>query len=390
MSDHGFDIISPDAIRSGRATDAYFERTEATLQGAHKNPHVVAEVTADQFADGEFELLAGVKDAAALLAGRELSVDTIPPGRLFDGGPVMRISGPYLEIARLETALLGFLSHASGIATAALDIRQAAPDSPILSFGARHVHPSIAAVVERSALLAGLDGFSHVAAGDVIGRTASGTMPHALMLCFGNGNQELAWQAFNETVGDDVQRIALCDTFTDEVDEVRRAADALGDDLDGVRIDTTGSRRGDFRHIIREVRWALDEMGRDDVDIFVSGGLGAADLRALRDVADGFGVGSAISNADPVDFALDLVEIDGDPIAKRGKLAGVKHAYRTADGDHHVARREEPAPADSEALLEPLIRDVERVGEIDLSLEAAAERATADASLVGVGEQERQ
>jgi len=133
------------------------------------------------------------------------------------------------------------------------------------------------------------------------------------------------------------------------------------------------------------MRWAVTTSTFSSAAAF-----GAADLRALRDVADGFGVGSAISNADPVDFALDLVEIDGDPIAKRGKLAGVKHAYRTADGDHHVARREEPAPADSEALLEPLIRDGERVGEIDLSLEAAAERATADASLVGVGEQERQ
>ena len=173
MSEHAFDIVSPEAIRDGRATDAYFERTEATLRAAEKNPHVVAEVTADQFADGTFELLAGVKDAAALLAGRDIDVEAIPPGRLFDGGPVMRIAGPYLEFARLETSLLGLLSHASGIATAALEIRQAAPDAPILSFGARHVHPSIAAVVERSALLAGLDGFSHVAAGEVLGREAT-------------------------------------------------------------------------------------------------------------------------------------------------------------------------------------------------------------------------
>ena len=385
MSDHGFDSIPTEAIRSGRATDAYFERTEATLQAANKNPHVVAEVTADQFGDGEFELLAGIKDAAALLADRDLSVDAIAPGRLFDGGPVMRISGPYLSFARLETSLLGFLSHASGIASAALEIRQAAPDTPVFSFGARHVHPSLAAVVERNALLAGLDGFSHVAAGDVIGRKASGTMPHALMLCFGTGNQEAAWQAFNETVGEDVQRIALCDTFTDEVDEVRRAAAALGDDLDGVRIDTTASRRGDFRHIIKEVRWALDEAGRGDVELFVSGGLGVSDLRDLRDIVDGFGVGSAISNADPVDFALDLVEIDGEPIAKRGKLAGTKAVYRTTDGGHHVARRGEPAPPDSEALLQPLIRDGERCDAIDLSLSAATERAATDASLVGFG-----
>ena len=390
MTELEFDIVSPADIHSGRATDAYFERTEAALDHADRNPRVVAEVTADQFPTGEFELLAGVKDAAALLADRAVDVEAIPPGRYFDGGPVMRIEGPYLEFARFETSLLGFLSHASGIATAARRIREAAPDSPVLSFGARHVHPSIAAVVERSALLAGLDGFSHVAAGDQIDREASGTMPHALLLCFGRGEQEAAWQAFDAAVGDDTQRIALCDTFSDEVDETLRAAETLGDALDGVRLDTTGSRRGDFRHIIREVRWELDAAGHEAVDIFVSGGLGVDDLRKLRDIADGFGVGSAISNADPVDFALDIVDVDGEPIAKRGKLSGVKSVYRTPDGGHHVGRRAGDAPADGEALLQPLLRDGNVVDEIDLSLSAATERAERDASLVGFGETDRQ
>ncbi|MFB6293806.1 MAG: nicotinate phosphoribosyltransferase [Halonotius sp.] len=385
MAEHGFDIISPDAIHSGRATDAYFERTEAALEHADRNPHVVAEVTADQFPDGEFELLAGVKDAAALLADRAVDVDAMPPGRFFDGGPVMRIEGPYLEFARLETSLLGFLSHASGMATAARRVRAAAPDSPVLSFGARHVHPSIAVVVERSALLAGLDGFSHVAAGEQIDREASGTMPHALLLCFGRDEQAAAWQAFDAAAGDDTQRIALCDTFTDEVDESLRAADALGDALDGVRLDTTGSRRGDFRHIIREVRWELDAAGHEDVEVFVSGGLGVDDLRELRDVADGFGVGSAISNADPVDFALDIVEVDGEGVSKRGKLSGVKSVYRTSDGGHHIGHRAGDPPDDAESLLEPLIRDGDVVDGIDLSLSAATERADRDASLIGFG-----
>ena len=385
MRDLELDIISPETIHSGRATDAYFERTDATLAHADRTPQVVAEVTADQFPTGEFELLAGMKDAAALLADHAVDVDAIPPGRCFDGGPVMRISGPYRDFARLETALLGLLSHASGIATAARRVREAAPDSPVLSFGARHVHPSIAAVVERSALVAGLDGFSHVAAGDQIDRAASGTMPHALLLCFGRGKQEAAWQAFDAAVGDDTQRIALCDTFSDEVDESLRAADALGDALDGVRLDTTGSRRGDFRHIIREVRWELDAAGHEDVDVFVSGGLGVHDLRELRDVADGFGVGSAISNANPVDFALDIVAIDGEAVSKRGKLSGVKSVYRTAAGGHHVGHRDSEPPADGEPLLEPLIRDGDVVDEFDLSLSGATKRAARDASLVGFG-----
>ncbi|WP_435076300.1 nicotinate phosphoribosyltransferase [Halococcus sp. AFM35] len=374
-----FDVISPATIREGRATDAYFERTVETLEHAEKNPRVVAEVTADQFPTDDFEVFAGVADAARLLAGRGVDIDALAEGRLFDGGPVMSIEGPYLAFARLETALLGFLSHASGMATNALRARRAAPDASLLSFGARHVHPSIAAVVERSALLGGFDGFSHVAAGELLDREASGTMPHALVIAFGKGNQEGAWTAFDEAVPESVPRVTLCDTYSDEVDEVLRAADALGESLDSVRIDTTSSRRGDIRHIIREVRWELDAHGREDVEVFVSGGLDPDALRALRDVAAGFGVGGYVSNADPVDFALDIVEVEGEPAAKRGKLSGKKQVYRTDEGGHHVALAGHES--DGEPLLSPLVRDGDLVREFDL--DAATDRAREDAKAVG-------
>ncbi|MGM0398346.1 MAG: nicotinate phosphoribosyltransferase [Halobacteriota archaeon] len=374
-----FDIIPTDAIRDGRATDAYFDRTVATLEHAGKNPRVTAEVTADQFPDGDFEVFAGLADAVSLLEGLPVDVDAIPEGTLFDGGPVLQITGRYREFARYETSLLGFLSHASGMATHALRARRAAPESTVLSFGARHVHPAIAAVVERSALLGGLDGISHVAAGEILGHEASGTMPHALVICFGRGNQEAAWTAFDEAVEDDVPRVALCDTYSDEKDEAIRAAETLEGALDSIRLDTTASRRGDFEHIVRETRWELDAHGYEDVGIFVSGGLGPAELRRLREYVDGFGVGGYISNADPVDFALDIVETDGEPAAKRGKLTGAKQVYRTPEGAHHVALAGDEAPG--EPLLEPVIRDGDVVAEFDL--ENATDRAARDADRVG-------
>ncbi|MEF8799523.1 MAG: nicotinate phosphoribosyltransferase [Halolamina sp.] len=376
-----FDIVSEAAIADGRATAAYFARTEEALRHTGKNPRVTCEVTADQFPTGAFELFAGVKDAAHLLEGMPVDVDAMPEGTLFDGGPVLRLAGNYLDFARYETPLLGFLSHASGVATAALEARVAAPDSRVLSFGTRHVHPAIGAMVERSALVGGMDGFSHIAAGELLDKQPGGTMPHSLLICFGRGNQEAAWRAFDEAVEEHVPRVALCDTYSDEKDEAIRAVEELGDRIDGIRLDTTGSRRGDLRHIVREVRWELDARELPQTDILLSGGLTPTELRALRDVADGFGVGGYVANADPVDFALDIVEVDGEPAAKRGKLSGAKEVYRTETGGHHIGLRGRDGPGGAESLLEPLIRDGELVREF--SIDDATERAAVEAEAVG-------
>lgn len=361
-----FDMLGPEPILDGSATDAYFLRTEDALEEADRNPRVTLEVSVDQFPTGEYDLFAGLADAAHLLEGLPIDVDALEEGRLFDGGPVMRLEGRYLAVARYETSLLGFLSQATGFATRALAARRAAPDATLMSFGARHVHPAIAPVVERSALLAGFDGFSHVASGELLDRAASGTMPHALVLCFGRGNQAAAWRAFHRAVGGDVPRVLLCDTFGDEVEEVLRAADALGEDLDSVRLDTSSSRRGDFRAIIREVRWELEARGRGDVDVFASGGIDVSALEELRDVVDGFGIGGYVTDGDPVEFALDIVAVDGDPISKRGKLAGPKQVYRTRDGENVLCRADQDPPPGAEGLLEPLIRDGEIVRSLDL------------------------
>jgi nicotinate phosphoribosyltransferase len=209
-------------------------------------------------------------------------------------------------------------------------------------------------------------------------------MPHALVICFGQGNQAAAWQAFDAAVAQEVPRVALCDTYTDEVDEAVRAAEALGESLDSVRLDTTSSRRGNFRRIVREVRWELDARGFEAIDIFVSGGITPAKMTGLRDVVAGFGVGGYISNADPIDFALDIVEVEGTPAAKRGKLSGSKQVYRTPDGGHHVGLMRNEGPADGEALLEPLVRDGDVVHEFDL--DSASERTRIDAERVGFGQ----
>ena len=43
---------------------------------------------------------------------------------------------------------------------------------------------------------------------------------------------------------------------------------------------------------------------------------------------DSFAVGSYISGARPIDFTGDLKEIDGKPIAKRGRIPGITPGER--------------------------------------------------------------
>ncbi|MFS8664132.1 MAG: extracellular solute-binding protein, partial [Limnochordales bacterium] len=44
--------------------------------------------------------------------------------------------------------------------------------------------------------------------------------------------------------------------------------------------------------------------------------------------ADAFGVGSYISGAPPIDMTMDLKEVDGRPVAKRGRIPGRTPAPR--------------------------------------------------------------
>ncbi len=195
-----------------------------------------------------------------------------------------------------------------------------------------------------------------------------GTMPHSLIIIF--GDQIKAWKAFDEVMSDDVPRVALIDTYFDEKTEAILAANALNNSLNGVRLDTPSSRKGNLEEIVREVRWELDIRGHEDVKIFVSGGLDEENIEALRHSgASGFGVGTSISNAPTIDFAMDIVEIEGKPSAKRGKLGGTKQVMRCPKCMIDVVTfKEKPScpncegPTDS--ILKLLLKNGEIVGKL--------------------------
>ncbi len=361
----GYDVVPEEDIDSGRATDAYFLRTEEILEDEGEDPYVVAEV--GEAVDSP-HLFTGLEDVAKMLEGRDVDLYALPEGSAFQNSPVMRLEGRYTEFGRFETSLLGFTCRSSAVATSTAEVVAASGDSTVASFGTRREHPSTAAMIERSAYIGGADMVSHVAGAEEVGLEAGGTMPHALVIAL--GSQRRAWRGFDRVVDEDVPRIMLCDTYLDEKKESVDAAEALGDALDGVRLDTTGSRRGSMREIAEEVRWELDIRGYDDVDVFVSGGIGVDEVKELNHVADGFGVGGSIASASPVDLSLDIVEVEGEPAAKRGEKSGAKDVVRDEDGVDHAVPMDEDVDTEYVQVLD----DGEMVWEFDL--EEARERAT--------------
>jgi nicotinate phosphoribosyltransferase len=322
-----FFIATEEDILAGKVTDVYFERTRSILLEKGVNPRVYGEVTASGFPESwPWAILAGVEETLNLLESLPVTVRAMPEGSLiYPGEPVLTIEGRYDDFGHYETSFLGFLCQSSGVATKAARIKKAARGKPVYSFGARRMHPAIAPAIERSAFIGGCDGVAAVISAEAIDEPPVGTMSHAFIISF--GDPATAYKAFDELMPPEIKRIALIDTYEDEKFGAITAAEALGDALFAVRLDTPGSRRGNFRAIIEEVKWELSLRGYKDVRIFVSGGLDEDRVSALSDCADAFGVGTAISNARVIDFAFDIVEREGEPCAKRGKKGGRKQVF---------------------------------------------------------------
>lgn len=360
-----FHTASHDDIKRGRVTDVYFERAVETLRARGVSRHVLAEVRASSLPDGcDWAVLSGVEEVAELVAGLPATVQCMPEGTLFRAGePVVTIEGEYADWAVYETALLGLLCQTSGAATKAARCRVAAGERSVISFGARRMHPALAPAIERAAYIGGCDGVAVVVSAELLSIEPSGTMPHALVLVVGNAVE--AFQMYHEAMPAGMPRVCLVDTLCDEKTEALAAADALGEALDAVRLDTPGSRRGSMKEILEEVRWELDLRGYRNVKLFVSGGLDEQAILDLNEYADGYGVGTAISNAPVVNFALDIVEVEGTPQTKRGKMAGRKSVLHCPEcGERRVVPAGETPTCACGRQMEDLLRPLSENGEV--------------------------
>jgi nicotinate phosphoribosyltransferase len=337
------------AILTGDSADVYFARAEEILAREGIDPLVVMEVFAR-----ERGILCGIDEAKVLLAhvlgdapADEAVVEALDDGDEFEPKEVvLRIRAHYRRFGLYETAILGMMAASTGWATAARECVDAAAPEPVISFGARHVHPDITDTLDYAAIVGGCVGASTPAGARLAGLNPTGTMPHSLVLIFGDTVR--AALAFDRHLSSDVPRIVLVDTFKDEAEEALRVAEALGQRLYGVRLDTPSERGRVTADLVLEVRARLDQAGFGHVRIIVSGGLSPDRIRYFKEAGapvDSFAVGSYISGATPVDFTGDLKLIDGRPIAKRGRIPGLTQSPRLRLVDLDEWRASKPAPA---------------------------------------------
>lgn len=323
-----FHTADPKDILNGKITDVYFERTLRILKARGINPVVKAEFIAKNLPESwSWAVFAGLEEAIYLMKDLPVKVRAMPEGTFFYPlEPVVEIEGRYEDFCVYETAILGLICQASGIASKAARFKKLAGERQVISFGARRMHPVLAPMIERNAYIGGCDGVAVVKSGEIIGEDPMGTMPHALIICMGSTVDAI--KAYDEVLEPKLKRVALIDTFLDEKFECLNVAEAMGEKLFAVRFDTPSSRRGNFYRILEECRWELNLRGFGHVKFYVSGGIKEEDVPVLNPLVDGYGIGTSISNAPVVDYAMDIMEVEGRALAKRGKWSGSKRVLR--------------------------------------------------------------
>jgi nicotinate phosphoribosyltransferase len=332
-------------LREGWYSDAYFVSTKRLLEEDGHHPRVLMQVF-----QKERSLCGGIDEAIAILklcSGRcradgawEPGWDALDVRALHEGDsieplePVMTIEGDYSLFAHLETVYLGTLARRSLIMRNVRAVVDAAAGKQIFYFPARHDHWLVQTGDGWAAHVAGAIGVSTEAQASWWGGRGIGTVPHGLIAAYG-GDTVLAARRFADRYAGELNVTVLVDWDNDSVATSLAVADALGERLWGVRLDT-GERMvdralwdelGDFTptgvnpRLVEKVRAGLDAAGHERVRIVVSGGFDAARIRRFEAggvPVDAYGVGSSLIRGSN-DYTADVVTVDGRPRAKAGR-----------------------------------------------------------------------
>jgi nicotinate phosphoribosyltransferase len=333
--DPGVFRLPVERIRAGYYSDAYFNFTRQLLKERGDHPNVTMQVF-----QKHRSVLGGIDEAIAILKLCSDDWDALEVHALHEGDEiapmetVMTIEGDYSLFAHLETVYLGCLARRSLIMHNVREVVDAAHGKPILFFPARHDHWLVQTGDGWAAHVAGAIGVSTDAQASWWGGVGVGTVPHGLIAAFG-GDTVGAARAYADRFGDEMNVTVLVDFDNDSVSTTLEVADALGDRLWGVRLDTSERmvdralwhEMGAFKPtgvntvLVRRVREALDEAGHQGVRIVVSGGFDAEKIREFEELGapvDAYGVGSSLVRGEN-DFTADVVRLEGRDCAKAGR-----------------------------------------------------------------------
>ena len=322
MVNSDFEIRRP--VLVGDTADVFLQRTQTILRNEGINP-----VVAMEFAPESSGVFCGLAEIQTLLT-RILPETGSEVWALEEGEPVeakevaLRVKAPYGSIGLYETAIGGTLSSSTGWATAAKECVKAAGDIPVVAMGASHIHPNVAANMDYASIIGGCVSCTTIVGARLAGVRPAGNMPHALPLLMSDTLR--AMQSFDRHMPQEVPRVALVDTFKDEAEEALHLAGALKEKLRGVRLDTPAERGGVTPELVKEVRARLDEAGFRHVEIMVSGGFTPEKISRFLELeapVNIFGVGTYIASSASNPYTSDIHEIDGRPVAKRGRTPGV-------------------------------------------------------------------
>lgn len=363
-------------------------RRYGVVAGTGRLPEVLADF---RFGPEELEFLArtGVVDENTRdwLAGFRFrgDIDGYAEGELyFPDSPVLTVSGTFAETVLLETLVLSVLNHDSAVASAAARMVGAAGDRPIIEMGSRRTHEQAAVAAARATYLAGFASTSNLAAGARYGVPTTGTSAHAFVLL--HAEEADAFRAQLAALG--LGTTMLVDTY-DTPAGIERAIEVASPGLGAVRIDS-----GDLTIAARQARAQLDRLGATGTRIVVSGDLDEHALAALAAApVDAYGVGTSVvtgSGAPTAGFIYKLVEVEGQPVAKRsvakatygGRKVAVRRHRASGTATEEVVAAQAPPPPEihDRALQVPLVRagvPVEDLGAGRDGLDAARGRVRA-------------
>jgi nicotinate phosphoribosyltransferase len=324
-----------DRMRAGYYSDKYFVRTREVLLRDGYRPRVTMQVFGKQHAP-----LGGIDEAIAILKFCAIEWKDLEAWALYDGDAiepwesVLMIEGPYDAFAHLETLYLGVLARRTRVGTNTRRVVEAANGKEIMFFPARHDHWLVQTGDGYAAHIAGAIGVSTDAQASWWGSEGVGTVPHAMIAAFG-GNTVLASKKFAEHMEPGIKLVTLVDFENDCVRTSLEVAEALGDRLYGVRLDTSEmlvdksviTQMGQFKptgvtpQLVWNVRRALDRAGYSGVRIVVSGGFTVDKITEFEKAGvpvDAYGVGSSLFQG-RFDFTADVVRHEGRPCAKVGR-----------------------------------------------------------------------